>query len=46
MKYLRVDGETSLYVKTWGTGREGAPHGLFATEKTRLTQDFLDFLKK
>ncbi len=24
---------------------EGAPHGLFATEKTRLTQDLLDFLR-
>ena len=25
---------------------EGAPHGLFATQKTRLTQDLLDFIRK
>jgi hypothetical protein len=25
---------------------EGAPHGLFATHKARLTQDLLDFLAK
>jgi non-heme chloroperoxidase len=25
---------------------EGAPHGLFATEKERFTRDLLDFLKR
>ena len=24
---------------------DGAPHGLFATEKERLTQDLLDFIR-
>jgi len=25
---------------------EGAPHGLFATHKRRLTQDLLDFIRR
>lgn len=55
MKYIKTADDTSLYVKVWGKGKATldcgvptliihGPHGLFAMEKERLTQDLLSFL--